>query len=426
MITFVIPPSPFLLNDKVFVPLGPLYIAAVLEQKGYDVKVVDLTGTENWEEKLIEAVKQKDELIGLTSTTADFPTTLKILKIIKSVNKETPVAIGGPHATISPDQCNMFDKIIIGDGTTGIFLALDSEEKIVHGPMVENLDELPLPARHLIDIGSYHYEINGRKATNVISQLGCPFNCAFCCGRNIKEYNTVRFRSPENFVKELDYLNEKYGFEAFMIHDDEFNLNKERTLKICKALSERDYALRGFVRTDLFDEGIAEAMAKAGFYQVDAGVESGSPKILKIINKMTTPEINTKARTLAKKYGINFKCFITVGHPSESREDIMMTKQWLIDNKPDAFEIYVITPYPGSPLYDNREDYDIQFNINYLHDITSVTRKNGEHRCLVRNSHLSAEEIANLREEVDHEVREKLGLLTAQQLTEKVGGGSPA
>ena len=426
MITLIVPPSPFLINDRVFVSLGTLYIAAVLEKAGRDVKVLDLTGKEDWEQKLRKAAKEDNELFGVTSTTADFPTAVKILEIIKSVNKEAAVAIGGPHATIAPELCGMFDKVIVGDGTTGIFLALESDEKVVHGPMVKDLDELPMPARHMIDINSYKYEINGRKATNLITQLGCPFNCAFCCGRNIKEYRTVRFRSPENVMKELDHLNEKYGFEAFMVHDDEFNLNKERTLKLCEELSKRNYIFRGFVRADLFDEETAEAMAKAGFYQVDVGVESGSPKILKIINKMTTPEMNAKARALAKKHGILFKCFITVGHPGETREDIMMTKQWLIDNKPDAFEIYVITPYPGSPLYDNRENYDIQFSIDYLKDITSVTRKDGEHRCLVRNSHLSSEEIAKLRDEVDSEVREKLGLLTAQQVTEKTGGGSAA
>lgn len=409
-IAIIIPPSLYLLNDKVFVPLGPLYVAAVLEQKGYNVRVLDLKGQNDWQEKVKEIAKQENRLIGISVSTPDFPIALQILKIIKSINKDIPVAIGGAHATVAPTQCEMFDKVIVGDGATGIFLALESDQKIVHGKMIENLDELPLPARHLIDLKSYHYEIDGRSATNVMSQFGCPFSCAFCCGRNIKEYRTVRFKSPENFVRELDFLNQKYGHTAFMIHDDEFNLYNKRTLEMCDALSKRNYLFRGFVRAGMFTDEIAEAMAKAGFREIGIGVESGSPKILKVIGKQTTPEINSRARMIAKKHGIKFKAFITVGHPSETRDDIEMTKQWLLDNKPDFFEIYMVTPYPGSPLYDSKENYDIQFSIDYAHDITSVTRRYGEQRCYVRNSHLTSEEIAQLREEVDKEVRQKLGL----------------
>lgn len=420
MITLIIPPSPFLMNDRVFLSLGPLYIAAVLKEKGYPVRILDLKGIENWEEKLEIILKDKNELIGISSTTADFPMAIKILNLIKSKNKSIKVIIGGPHATVASQQCTMFDQVVIGDGVTGIFEALKSNEKIIHGEMIKNLDTLPFPARELIDIDTYHYNIQGRKATNVMSQLGCPYGCAFCCGRNVKEYRTVRFRSPENFIKELDFLHEKYGYSAFMVHDDEFNLNKERTLKICEALSQRDYVFRGFVRTDLFTEEIAEAMAKAGFYQIDVGVESGSERILKVINKLTTPDINSKARAIAKKYGIKFKAFLTIGHPSETLEDIEMTKQWLLDNKPDAFEIYVITPYPGSLLYDQKEKYDIKFSIDYEKELTSVSRKYGEYKCYVSNSHLSSEDFANIREKLDKEVRAKLGLDSTEQIANKI------
>jgi len=414
MVTLIIPPSPYLLNDKVFVSLGPLYVAAVLEQKGCEVRVLDLKGQSNWQGKVREIAEQDNALIGITAVTPDFPIALRILKIVKSVNKNACVAIGGAHATVAHQQCTMFDKVVIGDGVTGIFLALESEGKVVHGPMVKNLDELPFPARHLIDLGSYHYEIDGRMATNVMSQFGCPFSCAFCCGRNIKEYRSVRYRSAEHFAEELDFLNEEYGYTAFMIHDDEFNLNRSRTLEMCEVLSKRNYAFRGFVRTDLFTEEIAEAMAKAGFYQIDVGVESGSAKVLRTISKKTTPEMNSQARRIAGRKGLKFKAFVTIGHPSETRQDIAMTQQWLIDNRPDAFEIYMVTPYPGSPLYDQKDDFDLEFCIDYSRQIASVTRRYGEYRCYVRNSYLSSEEIAYLREKVDKEVRAELGLLSAQ------------
>lgn len=416
MITLIIPPSPYLLDDKTFVSLGPLYVAAVLEQKKYEIRVLDLKGEKDWKSKVCKIAEQENLLIGVTATTPDFPIALETLKIIKSVNKDTPVVIGGAHATVAPQQCKMFNQVIVGDGVTGIFAALKSDQKLIHGEMVKNLDELPFPARHFINLKSYHYKLYGRNATNVISQFGCPFNCIFCCGRNIKEYRTVRYRSPKNFIKELDFLNKEYGYDAFMIHDDEFNLNKERTFKLCKALNKKEYAFRGFVRADLFTEELAKAMAKAGFCQVDVGVESGSAKILKIIRKNTTPEINSRARVIARKYGLKFKAFVTLGHPSETREDIAMTKQWLIDNKPDAFEIYMITPYPGSQIYDQKKNFDLEFSIDYTSNITSITRKYGEYRCYVRNSHLTSDELAHLREEIDKEVRMQLGLSPTKKI----------
>jgi anaerobic magnesium-protoporphyrin IX monomethyl ester cyclase len=410
VITLIIPPSPFLISDKVFPSLGILYVASALEQKGCKVRVLDLTGQQDWQDKVREIANQDYRLIGITATTPDFPLAIQILNIIKSVNVRIPIVIGGPHATVASSLCEMFDKVVVGDGWTGIFLALETDQKIVRGEMIANLDEVPLPARHLIDLKNYHYEIDGRMATNVISQLGCPFSCVFCCGRDLPQYRRVRVRGPRSFVEELDLLNEKYGYTAFMIHDDEFNLKKSRTLEICELLSKRDYRFRCFVRADLFTEEIAKAMAKAGFYEVDVGVESGSARILGVIRKDTTPEINARARLLARKYGMKFKAFITIGHPSETHEDVLMTKQWLLDNEPDGFEIYVITPYPGAPIYDQKEKFDLDFSIDYGREAAFVTRRYGDSRCYVRTSSLTSEEIAILREEVDKEVRAKLGI----------------
>lgn len=409
-ITLIVPPSPFLLNDKVFVSLGILYVAAALEQAGHEVQVQDLTGGREWKNRVREIAREGDWPVGLTSTSADFPLVLEMLAILRAEAPRRMIIIGGPHATIAPDDCRDFDRVVIGDGVAGIHLALSGGQKMVHAPMIKDLDSLPRPARHLVNMDDFHYEISGRRATNVMSQFGCPFGCIFCCGRNIAEYRSVRSRSPRDFIGELDELNRQYGFRAFMIHDDEFNLNRKRLLEMCDHLSRRDYLFRAFVRSDLFSDEIAEAMAGAGFYQVDSGVESGSERILKLLNKGTTPRKNAEARRLARKHGIRYKAFVTIGHPSETREDIMATKRWLLENEPDDFEIYLICPYPGSQIYDNLERYDLDFDIDYRKDVTSITRRFGEHRSFINNSHLSGAEFSLLREEVDLEVRQALGL----------------
>lgn len=409
-ITLVIPPSPFLINDKVFLSLGILYVAGHLRREGWDVDMLDLKGVVDWERQVSNMAGSGDWPVGVSVASADLPIALEILKIVKKQAPHRKVIAGGPHPTISAEDCELFDRVVVGDGVAGIATALDGDEKIVREPMIVDLSLLPRPARDLLDVKSYNYQINGRPATNVMSQFGCPYGCAFCCGRNIAEYRKVRFRTPADFVAELDELNEQYGFTAFMIHDDEFNLNRRRLLEVCGLLSKRDYLFRAFVRSDLFDDEVAGAMKEAGFYQVDAGVESGSDRILGILEKGLVVADNTRAREVARRHGIRFKAFVTIGHPSETEADVLSTRDWLLANKPDDFEMYVISPYPGSKIYDNKENYDLEFDLDFSTDITSITRRYGEDRSLVSNSHMTQEQIAGLRGQIDAEVRKALGL----------------
>ena len=409
-ITLVIPPSPFLINDKVFLSLGVLYVAGHLQREGWDVDVLDLKGVTDWEIRVRSMAEDGDWPVGISVASADLPIALEILRTIKAQAPQRLVIAGGPHPTISAEDCELFDRVVVGDGVAGIMAALEQDEKFVREPMIKDLSSLPRPARDLLDVESYSYQIDGRSATNVMSQFGCPYGCAFCCGRNIAEYRKVRFREPADFVAELDELHDEFGFTAFMIHDDEFNLNRRRLLEVCDLLSERDYLFRAFVRSDLFDDEVAVAMKKAGFYQIDAGVESGSDRILEILEKGLVVADNTRARAIAGKHGIRFKAFVTIGHPSETEEDVLSTRDWLLANKPDDFEMYVISPYPGSKIFDNKENYDLEFDLDFSKDITSITRRYGEDRSLVSNSHMSQEKIARLRGQIDAQVRKALNL----------------
>lgn len=184
-VALVNPPSPFLIDDKVFPPLGILYVEAVLESSGHDVEMVDLSGLPRgkWSRKLEKA--RQAELWGITFTTPQFPYAVSIRDIIKEIDKDAKIVAGGAHPTADPASCiPFFDSVVVGEGERAVPRLIQNIEnmpKLVQTPPIENLDEVPFPARHLIDIDSYHYSIDGKKTTNIITSRGCPYNCAFCC-----------------------------------------------------------------------------------------------------------------------------------------------------------------------------------------------------------------------------------------------------
>lgn len=421
-ILLINPPSPFLLDDRVFPPLGLLEVAAVLEAAEHQVEVLDLAGVPEYEAAAGAHMRARGpyDVYGLTATTPQFPKAIKIQTAIRQVVPEAHVILGGPHATVMPESCGMFDKVVAGDGEAAVFEALERTgpkmlDASKRGAVIENLDDLPFPARHLIDLRSYVWEMDGERGTTIMTQRGCPFGCVFCCGRDLFVYRKIRVRTPKNVLDELDFIHAEYGFRTFMIYDDEVNVLVDRTLELCRALQGRDYRFRGFIKAELFTPEVARAMAQAGFAEVCTGVESGSDRILKLIKKNTTVEINSRARRIAREHGIRFKAFTMVGHLGETREDVLLTQQWLIENRPDEFDVTLFTPYPGSPLYDRQEAFasHLQFDkaeLDYTTEMAFYKGTPGEYKSYVATPALTREEMVHLRDEVERDVRAALGL----------------
>lgn len=387
----------------------------MIREQGYGVEVLDLTGNTDYDKKVYDHASKSYDAYGLTGTSVDYGQAVRILNLIKSVDPKNKVILGGPHATVGPQllESSNFDKVVVGDGWTGAKMAIedDSNKKLIFAPLLENFDDAPFPARDLIDMDSYVYYIRGQRATNVMTQLGCPYGCAFCSGRNQKEYRQMRLRSIPNVMKELDLLHDKYGYDCFMIYDDEINIIKKRTLELMAEFKKRGYKFRAYIKSNLFDEEMAKALADGGALELSCGVESGSDKILKIIEKQTTYEINKRFVELCRKYGIYSKAFTIIGLPGETYEDAMLTKKWILDAKPDYFNIGINTPYPGSPEYDSKEKYDIEFGkIDYAEEqVSFMMHGQKKWKSWVRTSALSSEDLVRLRDEIEKECRQKLG-----------------
>lgn len=460
-VSLVIPPSVFLLDERVFMTLGILRIAAVLEKQGYAVEMLDLSGIENFEEAASDhAIRSKSRTFGFTATTPQFPSAVKAAKAIRRARPDARLVLGGPHITLVnaarkreeklgiPGRASRaferlrehFDVLVAGDGEEAVFQAIEADSpRLVDADdpnsslFLNNgrLSTLPLPARHLVDVDSYRYTIEGVRALSLIAQLGCPFGCGFCGGRESPMLRRVRMRSVESIVNEIVHLYKAYGVRGFMFYDDELNVNP-RMVELMRAIAgtakhlQTEFRLRGFIKAELFTEEQAEAMYEAGFRWILVGFESGSPRILRNIQKKATLADNTRCTEIARRHNLKVKALMSCGHPGESRETIRETHDWLLDVKPADFDMTVITTYPGTPYYDRAIAVDSEpgvwvYSINgdrlysYELDYTEVAdyykgNPDAGYRSFVYTDHLSADEIVELRNFVELDVRERLGI----------------
>jgi anaerobic magnesium-protoporphyrin IX monomethyl ester cyclase len=228
------------------------------------------------------------------------------------------------------------------------------------GDLIRDIDGLPLPDRSLIDRSAYFGEV-------IMTGRGCPFDCAYCASRNIWG-KRVRLRSVESVIHELEILNKEADTTAaadtrdarpgrwvVKILDDTFTVNRKRTLDLLDRIVDRGlnrFAFTGGVRADTLDEVTVQKMAAANFRRVTLGVESGSPRILKMIRKGETNEDVRRAIGLLRDAGIYSHAFFMIGLPGETLEDIELTKKLIMEVRPDHVEINMVTPYPGTDIFE--------------------------------------------------------------------------
>jgi len=423
-IVLVNPPSPFLIDEKVFPNLGIINVGTILKERGMNVEIIDLAGEKKYLDKIKE-IALSTNIIGFSSTTPQFYNTFQLNKVAKETNPNLFTILGGAHASAmaylpltDPNQEGLksFDMIFAGEGEGFII-----KEGVYKAPLVKNIENLPIPDRSLMDITSYEYYLNGKPTTTLMTQRGCPFSCNFCSGREIEMYKKFRMNSPEKIVKELDYLNKEFGYTSFMWYDDEININIKKLFKLSKLLEKRPYIHRGFVRSDLIHKNpdSVEALANAGFVELCSGVESGSDKILKQSGKRTSVEDNKFAARKIMDSGIRYKSFTMIGHPNETYEDIMKTKKWIQEVRPDGFDITILQPYPGSIIYNKSVPsstflgYKYEYNGLYFNKIDFSKNsaffkgRAGEYESQSRTKTLTSEELIELRDEVEFELKEE-------------------
>jgi len=366
---------------KAQAPLALLCLAAVLREHGHKIKLFD----HNVEEKgLKDCLKFEPEMIGVTSFTG--PMILDALRLSEIFRRrlEVPIVWGGVHASLLPAQTVSDPRVdmgIIGEGEETIVELADCIEKqgdleqikglvwkkatndsakIIENaprPFIRDLDALPFPAWDLIDEKKYlatslGIEKSSMALFSIQSSRGCPFQCGFCYN-NMFNQRTWRFKSADRVIEEIQFLKDKFHMKAINFRDDNFIVNKKRAEAICKGLYRNKLNVKFAIdcRVDLLTLQLARYLKLGGCNQIFFGVESGSPRILRFINKGISLTQAVNAIKICKKVKIQSSTSFVMGFPTETMDDLKLTQNFIKILNPDDLLIKIFVPFPGSALY---------------------------------------------------------------------------
>ena len=392
MITVINLPQLNSLDDKLDPPLGLMYIAAVLEKRSIKVKIVDLSFIPK--DKWSDAIGHAD-IYGMTVFSASLHIAKEIYSIVKKINPKCTVVVGGPHPTALPyDTFKYFDYVVTGEGEYSFFKEL---KDVIVMPQIENLDNLPLPARHLVNINDYHRKICGRQATSMVTARGCPYQCAFCCKDVFG--SRVRYFSISKVIEEIKSIIDNYAISAFIFYDDTFTIDKKRLSALCEEFSKLDIFFRcnGDTRQDTYDD--FKLLYDSGCREICFGIESGSQTILDKIGKRMIVAENKTAIKEAKRAGLIVKAFLMIGNPGETKATIEETKQFIMDTDPDQYTLFNFVPLPGCDIWKNPEKYDIEIVNKDFHNYFSIAGDNIG-GAVVNTKELKASQITELRKDL--------------------------
>ena len=381
-VLLIAPPFMRLLGREAdYPPLGLMYLGTYLKHLGHDVLIRNLEMPQNghyryvgyaeladahqlylqalqdndhsvWQEipNLISEVRPA--VVGITSRSVQVPSALKVAELVKGYDERIRVVIGGIHATARPQDFDspFVDDVIQGEGEWQC-------HRLVHGPgnkvlPTKPLNKLPIPDRSLF---MEEYSLEG--LGHMVTTRGCPFQCSFCA-QSVMWGSRVRYRSPCNILKEMQYLNTEYGVRDFTFWDDSFTTKRQRVEELCDLLVEKpDWKWRCDTRMDLLNISLVQRMLYAGCHRMSLGVESGSPRILKMVRKgERLEEVKKKAallRNARRAYpDFQWRIYLMTGFPTETEEEVQMTWNLARELQADRICLSNFVYYPGTAIYE--------------------------------------------------------------------------
>jgi anaerobic magnesium-protoporphyrin IX monomethyl ester cyclase len=365
-------------------PIGFLYIAAyVLAHSKHEIKIIDLRAKRTpIEEKINEIMEWKPDIVGITGLSIEWSGIKHVTKTVHELlGKNVPIVAGGSHATCFSNlvmKDTPVDYIVKNEGEKTFLALINALEKgeniskikglvyrrndsiIDTGPceFIEDIDEIPFPAYHLLDMEVYfdnprfHTSMNmHNRAMPILSTRGCPFQCKFCV--RIMGYK-FRTRSAENVLAEIDWLVKTYGIRELHIEDDAFNTNPDRAKKIMRGIIDRDYRLSiilsSGIRGDLVDQELIDIFKKAGVFRINYGVEAASPRIQHLIKKELDLHKLERSILMANRAGISTNGFFIIGFPTETEQEMMETIHYALKSKLATAVFFVLKLFPGTAL----------------------------------------------------------------------------
>lgn len=363
---------------KEFPPFGVLYLAAVVEQAGHHVAVKKVTPHAT-------CLELGDyDAVGFSLASSATYGFMREARDRSSIRKDALIMVGGVHCNFYPlDTLNDFRAHVAADGESeetileildraetkrfddiaGVYWRCGSEVRRQSArPLLRNIDELPLPARHLLDINDF--VIPDRLAgadlrmVHVMFSRGCPFPCSFCAAGQTR----IQYRSGISARRELLHLIDQYGVEGFAIVDDNFIVNKSKVGDICDQIQDLGLRWSALSRVDTIDGPLLRKMANSGCIEVKYGMESGSERLLKAMRKNTKQEQIKRAIYATVDAGIEAKVFIIHGFPGEGAETTDDTIKLLreLGSNIARVSLFRFVPLPGTQVYDQADIYGVR------------------------------------------------------------------
>lgn len=380
--------------------LGLGYLAAVAEQEGHECRIFDfgLRPQRSIAEDVQDVAAFQPDLAAFTSMTTSYASVETAAAMLKEQLGVTTI-IGGPHATTLPQltlENPHLDFLIYGEGEEvfrdfiraqaqgrnnwgemeGLWYKQDG--KIIPGgerKLIEDLDALPYPARHLFELDHYPlYAPNGEPMLTVLSSRGCPYNCSFCFKGIVGR--TYRQRNPENIADELEHIIDRYGVRNFYFIDDLFTIDVRRLDKILDHFIDRgmDIRWRCLARVDRVNAELLQKMYKAGCRQIHYGIESGNEEVLRRTAKHIRLDQVRDAVKWTEEAGIHSKGYFILGLPGDTNETMEETIEFAASLHLSEAMFSIATPMPGTQLWNEllakrpETQYNADFTKSYYYN----------------------------------------------------------
>jgi radical SAM superfamily enzyme YgiQ (UPF0313 family) len=373
--------------------LGLAYIGAVLEKNNYEVNVIDSHMLSYKIERTVDKILTiNPDILGIHLNIGNFFSVKMIYESLKNEEFTGKIVIGGP-LSVSYDKILKFsDYVILGEGEKSFIDLLDylrkgkniknldgvafkRKNKIVikSQKFITNIDEIPFPAWHLFPpLKKYKAYCRKRPNIPISTSRGCPHLCIYC-NKSVFGYK-FRPRSPENVVKEIEFLINEYDAKELGIQDDAFTLDSRRVFKICDLIIEKNLDIQwkcdNGVRVETLSDELLKKMREAGCYMVAIGAETGNQSVSNKIGRNQDLKTVRKIAKMIKENGMVLKMFFQVGFPFDTPNTMKQTIRFAEELNPDIAQFAISTPLPGTKMFELIENegkflYDIWSSFSY-------------------------------------------------------------
>jgi len=412
--------------EVVFAPIDLAMYAAVLREKGAEVRLRDYPGLGlDWANYLDDLKTFHPDAVVIKTTLATLEGDLKACEAAREcvpdvatigvgeslacqrervLDADSPlrvVIVGEPEPTLSEivgvtdlsSVAGLSYRIGAQHAAPSQQSAEGGQSRVVSTPprrFLDDLDSLPYPARDLLDNARYRSPETGNPLTVIHAHRGCPFHCIFCPAGALSDYR-VRYRSPDNVVGEIEQCVRDFGIGEFLFHGDTFTINRRWLVELCQRIVERQLHIRWGCnsRADTIDDERAQWMKRAGCWVVAFGLESGSQDILDKMKKGARVEQARPAIEVCRRHGLRTHAFYVIGLPWESRATLEETFRLARELDTDFFDFNIAYPLPGTEYYEIARGEGLLDEAEYP--------EAGYARAAARTFHLSREELNRWR-----------------------------